>query len=132
MLNGGPLGALVLILCLFVPACDGAKKMVSIDQSANNTEMTLTPGQEFEIVLAENPTTGYRWELQAGGEPACAVLSDRFDARSPTTPGSGGARHWQFRAAREGSGRIELVYRRASERDRPPAQTFSLTARIQP
>jgi inhibitor of cysteine peptidase len=132
MENEGPLTTLALILWCAVSGCSGGSlKMITLDQAANNTEVILTVGQEVEIVLPENPTTGYRWEIQDSGEPVCSAIANRFDAPSAGTPGRGGVRHWQFRAERAGSCRIDLIYQRASDREARPAQTFSLTARVQ-
>jgi len=105
--------------------------MLKVDQKSNNTEVVLAVGQELEIALPENPTTGFRWELVSGGEPSCVPVDNDFDPPSPAVPGRGGTRRWHFKAAREGSGRIELVYRRATERDQPPAQTFKIAARVE-
>ena len=103
--------------------------MVHVDHSANNTQTALAVGQKLEISLAENPTTGYRWELKAAGEPACAARGDNFEAPPPGI-GQGGTHRWRFEAVAQGMGNIELVYRRAWEQDKPPAETFRLTVRV--
>ena len=125
---------ILTVLVLVASSCrDQARRseMLRVDQKSNNTEVVLAVGQELEIALAENPTTGFRWELLSSGEPSCVLVDNVFDPPSPVVPGRGGTRRWHFRGAREGSGRIELVYRRATERDKPPAQTFNITARIE-
>ena len=104
--------------------------MVQVDKSANNTETVLAAGQTLEISLAENPTTGFRWELKAAGEPACAARGDTFDAPSPGV-GKSGTRRWRFEAVGKGTGNIELIYRRSWEQDKPPAETFRLTVRVE-
>src|SRR5262249_44565102 len=127
------LSALTLLLSIG-PGCRGngrTPKMLQLDQKDNNTEVVITVGQELEISLAENPSTGFRWEVQTAGEPSCTLVGVTFDAPSPAAVGRGGTRRWQFKGAREGLGSIELIYRRASERDRPPAQTFKLTTRVE-
>ncbi len=124
---------LALLLCFSGPGCRGGGKapaMLRVDQSSNNTEVVLAAGQALEIALPENPTTGFRWELKAGGNPACVPSGDAFDAPSAGI-GKSGTRRWRFDAVRAGSGSIELVYRRAWEKDKPPAQVFRLTARVQ-
>jgi len=124
-----------LMLLLFVGlGCWGngrTPKMLQLDQKDNNTEVIIAVGQALEISLAENPSTGFRWELQTSGEPSCTLVGVTFDAPSPAAVGRGGTRRWQFKGSREGLGTIELIYRRASERDRPPAQTFKLTTRVE-
>ena len=104
--------------------------MVQVDRSANNTQTALALGQTLEISLSENPTTGFRWELKAAGEPVCAARGDNFDAPPPGV-GKGGTHRWRFEAVAKGTGNIELVYRRAWEQDKPPAETFRLTVRVE-
>jgi len=104
--------------------------MVQVDRSANNTQIPLTVGQTVEISLSENPTTGYRWELKTAGEPVCAARGDSFDAPPPGI-GKSGTRRWRFEAVAQGTGDIELAYRRAWEQDKPPAETFRLTVRVE-
>jgi inhibitor of cysteine peptidase len=126
-------GTLALLLCLSGLGCRGGgttHAMLRVDQKSNNTETVLVVGQALEIALSENPTTGFKWELKAGGEPACIPRGHSFDA-SPAGIGRSGTRRWRFDAARTGTGSIELVYRRAWEQDKPPAQVFRLTIRVE-
>ena len=122
------------VLVLVASSCRGRNRpaeMLRVDQKSNNTEVVLVVGQELEVALPENPTTGFRWESLSSGEPSCVLLDNAFDPPSPAVPGRGGTRRWHFKGEREGSGHIELVYRRATERDQPPAQTFKITVRVQ-
>src|SRR5262245_3362204 len=104
--------------------------MVDIDRSANNTERAVAIGQEIRITLPENPTTGFRWDIETKGEPALQLDNETFDSLQGGV-GKGGIHQWRFTAAREGRGDIVLVYRRSFERDKPPAETFRLTVRVQ-
>jgi inhibitor of cysteine peptidase len=120
---------LALWLALSALGCRGGA-MVQVDRSANNTETALAVGQTLEISLAENPTTGFRWELKATGEPACAPRGDTFDAPAAGV-GKSGTHRWRFEAVGKGTGTIELAYRRSWEQDKPPAETFRLTVRVE-
>ena len=104
---------------------------MQIDESADQTEIELPVGQTLEVRLSENPTTGYRWHVAQGGEPACALVHDTFEA-----PGDGGQRQgqpgrhcWQLRAAQPGTAQVEMVSRRPWG-DQPPARRFTLTVRV--
>ncbi len=103
--------------------------MIHLDESYNGREIELRVGEEFEIRLPENRTTGFRWRLASNGEPACVLQSDSFDAPD-RTPGRGGSHYWRFQAVQVGLGNIELVYRRSFEQEETPARRFSLRARI--
>jgi inhibitor of cysteine peptidase len=99
--------------------------MLEFDERSNGNEIQMNTGEKFEIVLRENPTTGFRWHLVSGGEPVCKFLDDSFEIGGGS-PGSGGIHSWQFQAMQEGLGKIELVYQRSWERNKPPAQSFTL------
>ena len=126
-------GMPVVLLCLLLFECarTAPTKMLQIDQRANNTVVVLAVGQTFEIVLPENPTTGFRWELKEAGQPACLPLGDSYEKPAAGALGRPGIRRWRFEAAQAGSGRIALVYRRAWEQDTPPAQVFRITAKVE-
>ena len=105
--------------------------MLYLDESSNEHEIELGIGEEFELRLPENATTGFRWQFASNGEPACVLESNFFEpADSTRTPGRGGTRSWRFQAAQEGLGTIELVYRRAFEPQALPARHFSLRVHI--
>lgn len=103
--------------------------MLQFDERSNGNEIELQVGEEFVIILHENPTTGFRWHPISNGEPACILLSDSFDPIG-NTPGNGGSHSWRFQVAKEGSSKIEFAYRRSWEQDRPAAQTFALSVYV--
>ena len=103
--------------------------LIRVDQTADRGEVVLRPQQRLEITLPENPTTGFRWEIQVTSAPACADRGSSFDAPSGGL-GKGGARRFLFEAAEVGVCEIALVYRRSWE-DKPPARTFTVTVRVE-
>jgi inhibitor of cysteine peptidase len=124
----------VVLMYAFVSAGCGARKrngpMLHVDQTFNERELALAKADIFELSLAENPTTGYRWEFKSNGEPVCKLVSTGFDASSGGV-GRGGTRLWRFQVVESGVAKIELAYRRAFEPDKPPAKAFNLTVRAQ-
>lgn len=99
--------------------------MLQFDEASNGRRINLTLGQTFEISLRENPSTGFRWTLEASGEPICALLGDSFTP-SGGPPGAGGVHQWQFEAVQVGQSRIALTYQRPWEQSKPSASTFTL------
>jgi inhibitor of cysteine peptidase len=87
--------------------------MEQLDESSDGRELELSVGQEFELHLNENPTTGFRWRVSADGAPACLLIKDEFHAPAENRPGQGGRHVWQFRAAQSGQSQIALAYARA-------------------
>ena len=104
------------------------RPMLHIDQTYNQREVAVAKLDTFELSLAENPTTGYRWEFKSKGEPVCRLVSTQFDASSGSV-GTGGTHRWRFQVVGTGVAAIELAYERSFEADKPPAKTFELTVR---
>lgn len=77
--------------------------MYTLTERDNRRELTVRPGDEAEIVLFENASTGFRWT--AGTTAGIGIVEDRFLEGSPAT-GSGGHRRWLIRIA--GTGRLEF------------------------
>jgi inhibitor of cysteine peptidase len=70
-------------------------------------------GDEIEVVLPENPTTGYRWHVEIDPE-ALRQANDHY--KGATTPrGAPGIRVMTFQALRPGHALLRLVKRRAWE-----------------
>jgi inhibitor of cysteine peptidase len=118
-------------------ACAGSAADKSPGQPAS---FVVAPGEELDIRLAANPSTGFQWRIGDPLDEAVVVLvgSDfqRTDAVAPTdgegapAPGSesaaplgqGGFETWRFRAVAPGRTTIELVYVRPWEENAAPAR----------
>src|SRR5689334_17632985 len=100
-------GILFCLACLGGLSCRKPNEfhdMLHIDRASNNTEQNLRVGQEIEVRLAENPTTGFRWELQEAASSVLNRVSDTFERlTSSGEVGKAGVRVWRFNAVREGS-----------------------------
>jgi inhibitor of cysteine peptidase len=97
--------------------------MLKIAEDDNGRRLILGVGDELEVSLAENASTGYQWELAEKAEPVCKLVNDDFQAAG-TTPGSSGVHRWQFRAVQPGGGEISLQYRRPWEEDATAARSY--------
>jgi inhibitor of cysteine peptidase len=87
----------------------------------------LRPGQQAEIRLPSNPSTGYRW-LAVEPLPQVAVLVEApaFVAGRSDLVGTPGEERWIFRAEKPGVADLKLEYRRPWEpSDLAPAQRAS-------
>ena len=88
--------------------------MLRLDENHNGGSVDLVVGETFELSLAENPTTGYRWQVDPAPPPVLGVFSEKFES-SGGALGAGGRRHWTFHAQGPGDGTLNLVYRRSWE-----------------
>lgn len=105
--------------------------MRDLDASANGQKIVVPLGETFQIDLSENRTTGFRWEMEADGEPACVLVSDRYEA-ADGVPGRGGRHCWEFQAKQSGESVIALAYRRAWGQKATEPQTFRLAVQVAP
>ena len=127
---------------------DGPKPVWKTKENHTAAETTVVQGREYDnpalpvetatgkyftLILASNPTTGFRWELQPGFDKT-VVEAESNTYRPPNTPpgmtGAGGKEAWTFRAAGKGSTTISLVYRRSWEKGIPPAKTASFIIHV--
>jgi inhibitor of cysteine peptidase len=99
-----------------------------LDKSADGREIEIATGDEFDITLDENPTTGFRWRVTADGSPACSLVKDEFNPPAESRPGQGGSHTWQFRAVRAGQSQIQMSYARGAEG--AAARSFALRVRV--
>jgi predicted secreted protein len=104
---------------------------LQIDEASNGRTVELHAGQQLEIRLAENRTTGFQWTLVSDGKPACTQVSHSYES-SNGPPGAGGTAHWLWEAATGGAGTIQLAYRRKWEAEKPPIRTFKVQVRFKP
>ena len=100
--------------------------------TASNTGKSakLPIGESFEVSLPENPTTGFRWKITAGGEPASTMTDEDF--HPGTRVGSPGVHNWRFKAIQDGESEIRMVLQRSWESPAEPAQTFTLRVIVEP
>jgi inhibitor of cysteine peptidase len=103
---------------------------MEFDERANGSEVELSPGEEFDLLLPETPTAGYRWRLKTGPGTECPLLESSHFATGKT--GGTGTQAWRFRAPASGTCSIMLEYRRSWETSSEPARTFTLKVRVRP
>jgi predicted secreted protein len=78
--------------------------------------ISVSLGQEFEIVLEAVPTAGFSWELVHPSEKAGVVKELGCDWKSDSSVAGGSAQqHFRFRAITEGEANLFFRYRRPWE-----------------
>jgi inhibitor of cysteine peptidase len=126
---------MALALMAVVPSWAGgpvAPKQVALSQvgqEANGGEVTLAAGQLLEVVLPENASTGYSWELTGALGPTARVVDDVSEYTS-NMPGAGGLRRVLLRGLEAGSATFTAVYRRPWETGVAPIESFTLTLKV--
>lgn len=107
--------------------------MAVVDLSTANEGQLISvhPDDEIVIRLPENPTTGFRWEIDSA-DPIVAHVDDEFELSQPAMVGTGGTREFRFRvAASTGTGRLALTLRQPWEGDASVTDRFSIDVVIE-
>ncbi|WP_433657297.1 protease inhibitor I42 family protein [Nocardia sp. CA-128927] len=107
---------------------------VTAGEGDNGQERRIAVGQSLVVTLPANPSTGYMWQitqldanlLQAQGDPGF-----KPDPNVPVAPGSGGGSVWTFVGKAAGITTLSMEYLRPWEQGVEPAQTYSLTIKVE-
>jgi inhibitor of cysteine peptidase len=106
----------------------GSDVVTRIGNADNGGKKELRVGDQFEVALPENPTTGYRWQLHTPVGPVLEVEDDSFVGSAPGLIGAGGLRSWRFRALKAGLAHLTIDNRRSWEP--APIGTFEVTIEV--
>lgn len=112
----------IVVLVSCTPKPRKPLKVVSRDSGAM---IELCVGDQIELVLDANPSTGYQWEVVEGGHVMQQAGEPEFKPDSPAL-GAGGKVTMSFKAVAVGEERLRLAYRRSWEEGVAPEATFEL------
>jgi inhibitor of cysteine peptidase len=96
-------------------------------EAQNGSTVAADVGDSLVVRLPENPTTGYRWQIDAA--TGLTLVADD-SARASSAPGAGGERQLRFTAPAPGVFRVEASLRRAWERDTEPQARFQVVIQV--
>jgi inhibitor of cysteine peptidase len=102
---------------------------MQLSDSDNGRAVEVTTSEELEVILAANPTTGYKWEVREPDPKVLEPSGSRFVASNEAV-GSGGTEILTFRCVGPGRCELKLAYQRPFERGNPPAKEFTLTVTV--
>lgn len=93
----------------------------------NASDIFLTQGDAIQVKLPANPSTGYSWSISSNAPGVLQPMGDpKYEPASKPMPGAGGSQTFGFRVVAGGSAFLELVYRRPSETETPPARRWGI------
>ena len=106
------------LACLLLAAAMVATTGVGAD--AADQTLKLTVGQEATVELEENPSTGYRWTIdaKAGVNASILRIDDRGfsqDASGKRLLGAPGIHRWSIEATSAGNASVTFIYARSWE-----------------
>jgi inhibitor of cysteine peptidase len=122
-------GIAFVLFGVMVVSCGGddAQRQV-IEQRDSGSEVSVEVGDEFEVRLESNPTTGYGWVVAAQPDVVDLLTSD-FEAPDTELVGAGGVEVLVFEAMAPGSGELRLEYVRSF--DDPPVPAEAVEYQLQ-
>lgn len=88
-------------------------------------------GALMEVCLPENPTTGYRWEVDHADESIVGLEEVVFSRASSVTVGAGGWRTFRFKARATGSARLQLKRWRPWEGSQSIVDRYEVSIRVE-
>lgn len=97
--------------------------------STSGSSVRARPGDRIELHLAENPSTGFQWEVRAA-PPGVRLADSDMAIDKPLTPGRAGTRAFTFLVEAAGSGTLELALRQPWDAATPPEQTFTVAVTV--
>lgn len=87
----------------------------AFNETNNNETVTLPAGSAVTISLAENPTTGYAWNVTSSR--GLSYVNDTYNAPETELVGAGGVHVWEYIASEAGSAEFSAVYKRPWENE---------------
>jgi inhibitor of cysteine peptidase len=120
----------ILSILLLIPAggCKTQEKILQLSKADSGTEISLTKGEQFQVTLEANPTTGYEWEWLKDEATSIELVKDPEyqTTADPNLVGAGGATVFTFTAKESGEGTLHLIYHRSFEPDVAPIDDFQV------
>ena len=118
------IGALTILLT----SCTGT---TSLSGSDSGKTVTVHIGDEIDIALDSNPTTGFDWAIDKSNASLLTLKQMDYQASSNAI-GSGGTDTFKFVAKSAGTVNLQLKYWRSFEGDRSITQRYAVIIQIQP
>ena len=115
-------------------ACAQKPSSVTLEQNQQSKcPLSLHVGQQFNLRLPSNPTTGFRWLLRDSAPQVLRSLGPEVytNPEDAGLVGSAGVSIWRFAVTQAGVGQLALTYERPWEVGVVPAQRFNCRIRAQ-
>jgi inhibitor of cysteine peptidase len=116
------------VFSVFLTSCTGT---TSLSGSDNGKTITVHVGDEIDIALDSNPTTGFDWAIDKNNDSLLALKQMEYQASSNAI-GSGGTDTFKFVTKNAGTVNLQLKYWRSFEGDRSIIHRYAVTIQIQP
>ncbi|HEX5871036.1 MAG TPA: protease inhibitor I42 family protein [Longimicrobium sp.] len=109
---------------------DAAPPDTAAADAGQDAQMEVRVGDEFDIVLPSNPSTGYQWRVVEPLDPRLRFVRRTYLPDRPVRPGSGGNDRMSFAGVAPGETVLRLRYARGDQGS--AARTAEFRVRVYP
>jgi len=118
----------LLGLLVVTASATGCNRRGGQKETDPGTPFEVKVKEEFTIVVASSPTTGYQWRItESLDESVVQFVETEYQPDRPSTTGSGGWDLWTFKTVGPGETEITLGYYPPSGKDATPTRTVTFT-----
>jgi len=103
---------------------------LKLTEADSGSTQDMAVGQELQITLDANPTTGYRWSVDGRVPDQLEQVGAPKYTASSKAIGAGGSEVWMFKGKASGEGVLDLKYWRTFEPTASPAANLSVAVKI--
>ncbi len=128
--SGMSLVLLVLLAIICDPQRAEAETKVIIDAD-NGSKVHLRVGDQLEVHLKANPSTGYFWYVRPSSTRLLRLLRQTMNEAAGPNVGQPGVQVFVFEPRRIGEGTLQLHYVRSWETPSPQEQRFEVDVSIE-
>jgi inhibitor of cysteine peptidase len=122
--------ALVAAAMLFAACGDDGGTTIELDAGDSLSELSLEVGDQLDVSLESNPTTGYSWELGPLPE-GLELVSSEFEEPGGSLVGAPGVQLFVFDVVGAGSGILRFEYVRVFDDPVVPAEVVEYVVTIE-
>ncbi|MEJ2011644.1 MAG: protease inhibitor I42 family protein [Anaerolineales bacterium] len=127
---------------LLIASCGGASQRIEVgcDQftidASQSAAIELRPGEQVELTLCSNPTTGFQWLDPAEISDPAVIEQVSMNFIEPPLKGESklvgapGIQNWTFKALAAGSAQVSLSYSQPWEGGEQDAWHYTLTVTV--
>lgn len=116
-----------LLMLLALPAaCSSEPSRQTLTAADAGKTVELKNGEQFSVVLAGNPTTGYTWQNAADSTTLVELVGEIDFKADSSAIGAGGRQTLTFKAATHGEGALKLEYRQPWDLETPAESLFEV------
>jgi predicted secreted protein len=131
MSNKASISGIIFVTVCWISTFPAQAEKISLKESAHQHIIKMKTGDNLEIILEGNPTTGYIWEKVEGDNTVLSLQGNYKFTPARQLAGSGGKFVFTFLGAAPGKTKLHLIYHRTFEKGAVPAKSFAIIVIVQ-